>query len=101
MPPEPVYPTVDDRFHGVLLKALLVHAARWDDDTTEALRPLVDPDRSLHYEHIKDEITRLFGYGRPEIERALDCTEQRATLRIPVRFEHGRHGEKSSCIPAR
>jgi hypothetical protein len=61
-------------------KTLLVHAARWDDDTTKALRPLVDPAGSLHHEHLKDELSRLFGYGRPEIERVLDCTAQRATL---------------------
>jgi hypothetical protein len=80
VPSDPVYPAIDDHFHGVILKALLVHAARWDDETTEILRPLVDPDRSLHHEHVKDELTRLFGYGRPEIERVLDCTVQRATL---------------------
>jgi hypothetical protein len=80
MPAEPIYPAVDDRFHGVILKALLVHAARWDDETTDIVRLLVDPDRSLHHEHVKDELTRLFGYGQPEIERVLDCTAQRATL---------------------
>jgi hypothetical protein len=80
MPPDPAYPVVDDRFHGVILKALLVHAARWDDETTDLLRPLVDPDGSMHHEHIKDELTRLFGYGRAEIERVLDCSVQRATL---------------------
>jgi hypothetical protein len=80
MPSDPVYPTVDDHFHGVILKALLVHAARWDDETTELLRPIVDPGRSLHPEHVKDELTRFFGYGRPEIDRVLDCTVQRATL---------------------
>jgi hypothetical protein len=80
MPAEAIYPAVDDHFHGVILKALLVHAARWDDETTDILRPLVDPDRSLHHEHVKDELTRLFGYGQPEIERVLDCTAQRATL---------------------
>jgi hypothetical protein len=80
IPADPAYPVIDDRFHGVILKALLVHAARWDDETTEVLRPLVDPDGSLHYEHVKDEFTRLFGYGRPDIERVLDCTAQRATL---------------------
>jgi hypothetical protein len=80
MPPDPAYPVVDDRFHGVILKALLVHAARWDDETTDLLRPLVDPEGSMHHEHMKDELTRLFGYGRPEIERVLDCAVQRATL---------------------
>jgi Subtilase family len=80
MPTDPAYPVVDDHFHGVILKALLVHAARWNDETTELLRPLVDPDGSMYHEHVKDELTRLFGYGRPEIERVLDCTAQRATL---------------------
>ena len=80
MPTDPAYPVVDDRFHGVILKALLVHAARWDDETADLLKPLVDTGGSMYHEHVKDELTRLFGYGRPEIERVLDCTVQRATL---------------------
>jgi hypothetical protein len=80
MPADPAYPVVDDHYHGVILKALLVHAARWNEETTELIRLLVDPNKSLHHEHVKDELTRLFGYGRPEIERVLDCTVQRATL---------------------
>lgn len=80
MPADPAYPVVDDHFHGVVLKALLVHAARWDDETTALLRPLVDPNGSMHHEHVKDELTRVFGYGRPVIERVLDCTVQQATL---------------------
>jgi len=59
MPSEPVYPAVDNHFHGVILKALLVHAARWDDETTEILRSIVDPNRSLHHEHVKEELTRV------------------------------------------
>lgn len=80
MPSDQVHPAGDERFYGVLLKALLVHAARWDDETTEFLRPLLDPDGSMHHEHVKDELSRLFGYGRPQIERVLDCTAQRGTL---------------------
>jgi hypothetical protein len=80
IPAEPGYPAVDASFHGVLLKTLLVHAARWDDEITEVLRPFVDPQGSMHHEHVKDELTRFFGYGRPEIERVLDCTTHRATL---------------------
>lgn len=80
IPADPVYPAVNDEFHGVILKALLVHAARWDDETTEMLRPLIDPNGTLHHEHVKDELTRFLGYGRPEINRVLDCAAQRATL---------------------
>jgi hypothetical protein len=28
----------------------------------------------------RDDITRLLGFGVPDIERVLDCTENRATL---------------------
>ena len=80
MPPDPVYPEVDDQYHGVILKALLVHAARWDDETIDILRPHVDPNGTLYHEHVRDELTRLFGYGRAEVDRVLDCTTQRATL---------------------
>ena len=33
LPSDPAYPTTDENYHGVILKTLLVHAARWDEAT--------------------------------------------------------------------
>lgn len=63
----------------LLLKALLVHTARWGDKG-----PLLDgifgpQGPGSHYTR-KDDITRLLGYGFPTIERVLDCAANQATL---------------------
>ena len=34
----------------------------------------------LFWEHEREELTRFLGYGRPDIQRVLDCAEIRATL---------------------
>jgi hypothetical protein len=69
------HPQIDQSYHAVILKALLVHSARWDYTTSEALKSVVNNGRRLHWEHEREEISRW-----PDIARVLDCTENRATL---------------------
>ena len=57
-----------------------MHSARWDSDTVNALKTIVTENRKLHWEHERDEISRFLGFGRPDIERVVDCAENRATL---------------------
>lgn len=60
-----------------LLKVMLVHGAGWGDSgarISEILRT-VDNARQL-----KGWVSRWLGYGMPQIERVLGCTEQRVTL---------------------
>jgi hypothetical protein len=78
--PDPAHVSVDDSFYSLVLKALLVHAARWHSSTVASLKEIVNPNGSLYWEHEREELTRFFGYGRPDIERVLDCAEERATL---------------------
>ena len=80
IPSDPAYPEIEEAFHGVILKALLVHGAEWDDEAVEVLKGIIDPQGNLHHEHVKAEIARLLGYGRPNIDRVLDCAASRATL---------------------
>lgn len=80
LPSDPAYPRIDQNYHAVILKALLIHAARWDEATADALRTLVNENGPLYWEHEREELTRFLGYGRPDIERVLDCAESRATL---------------------
>jgi hypothetical protein len=63
---------------AVLLKALLVHGATWGD-AGERLDEAFGPAGHAHLRH-RDNIARFLGYGRPEIERVLDCAAERATL---------------------
>lgn len=80
LPDDPVHPEIDPAFHAVILKALLVHSARWEDDTVHALKTIINENGKLHWEHERDEISRFLGFGCPDIERVVDCAENRATL---------------------
>ncbi|MCX8500153.1 MAG: S8 family peptidase [Alphaproteobacteria bacterium] len=63
---------------SVLIKALLVHGAKQDDDACKAITAaLTTPENSRK---IKEVMARYLGYGSVEIERVLACTEQRATV---------------------
>lgn len=63
---------------SVLIKALLVHGAKQDDDACRAITAaLKTPGNSRK---IKEVMARYLGYGSVEIERVLACTEQRATV---------------------
>jgi len=63
---------------SVLIKALLVHGAKQDDDACKAITAaLKTPENSRQF---KEVMARYLGYGSVEIERVLACTEQRATV---------------------
>jgi hypothetical protein len=70
---------IDDAYMPLVLKALLVHGAQWGvkgqmlDDTFQ-------PQGTGSHFSRRDDIARLLGYGVPNIDRVLDCTENRATL---------------------
>jgi hypothetical protein len=68
---------LDRRFDAVLLKAMLVHGARWGEAGAR-LRSLFKS--TVGGNKIKEHIARSLGYGTVEAERVLWCTEQRATL---------------------
>jgi hypothetical protein len=63
---------------SVLIKALLVHGAKQNDDVCKAITAaLKTPENSRK---IKEVMARYLGYGSVEIERVLACTEQRGTV---------------------
>ena len=80
LPDDPVHPKIDRAYYAVILKAMLVHTARWDADAVDVLKAVVNDGRNLHWEHERDEISRFLGFGCPNIERVVDCAENRATL---------------------
>lgn len=69
--------SLPERFDAVLLKALLTHGAEWGDleNQIHNARPEVTDWREK-----KNLVTRFIGYGLADIDRAITCTEQRATL---------------------
>lgn len=63
---------------SVLMKALLVHGAKQDDDACKALTAaLKTPENSRQF---KEVMARYLGYGSVQIDRVLACTEQRGTV---------------------
>jgi hypothetical protein len=63
----------------LVLKALLVHGAQWGPKA-QMLDTMFPPQGTGTHFSRRDDIARLLGYGVPQIDRVLDCTEQRATL---------------------
>lgn len=60
-----------------LLKAMLVHGCVWGDIGTQIGDLLRTPDNNRQ---ISGLVSRWMGYGVPQVDRVLDCTEQRASL---------------------
>ena len=80
LPENPEYPKVDPDYYPVLMKALLVHSARWDQETEDVLRRVIREEERMYWEHERDEISRFLGFGCPDIDRVINCSENRATL---------------------
>ena len=66
-------------YMALVIKALLVHGAQWGPKG-DMLDRLLGPRGQGQYVARRDNIARLLGYGVPDIQRVLDCTENRATL---------------------
>jgi hypothetical protein len=66
-------------YMALALKALLVHGAAWGPKG-EMLDGFFGPQGIGKHVARRDDIARLFGFGMPDIDRVLDCTENRATL---------------------
>lgn len=70
--------SIPQRLISVLIKALLVHGAKQDDDACRTITAaLKTRDNSRQF---KEVMARYLGYGAVQIERVLACTEQRGTV---------------------
>lgn len=65
---------------AVLLKALLVHPARWSEDMADLIRRTVGPTGRGQASRQKDNIRRFLGFGSVEAEDAVACAADRATF---------------------
>jgi len=63
---------------AVITKALLVHTASWDRGAFSLVREALRTPENATL--IRDLSTAFLGYGRVQPDRAVSCTEQRATL---------------------
>ena len=67
------------QFYPVLIKALLVHSARWGE-STELLKEICGPADGNRYVERSENVARFVGFGVPNAEKALECAFNRATL---------------------
>ncbi len=63
-----------------LLKALLVHPARWPDEIADLIRRTVGPAGRGQASRQKDNIRRFLGFGCVDADDAVACAEDRATF---------------------
>lgn len=79
---EAAYPDFLDlpkAMRAVLLKALVIHGARWTA-AKDILKEILGPsDDRFHYRQ-KDNIRRYIGYGSLDADMILKCTSDRATM---------------------
>ena len=80
MPPSPLYPKVDEAFHAVIAKTLLVHAAKWDEDLAKKITKLAKRVGLSNSRNLRYDVTRFLGFGVVDLEKVLECTENRATM---------------------
>lgn len=59
---------------AVLLKAMLTHGARWPDEVS-----IWQEATKASGKELRDETARAYGYGVPDLDRVMACTERRAT----------------------
>lgn len=70
---------LDPNFYPVVIKALIVHSARWHGNDA-LLKEICGPDdRRRHVERAENS-SRFIGFGVPDISRVLECSPSRATL---------------------
>jgi len=77
---EAAYPDFSNLPHiqrAVLLKALLVHPARWPDAMAKQIKETIGGG---HHSHVKTNQFRFLGYGHVDAESAVACADDRATF---------------------
>ncbi len=70
---------MDPQFRAVAVKALLIHRAKWGN-RGDFLDKFHGPHGQGKHTERRDNIARLLGYGFPNIDEALSCAPNRATL---------------------
>ncbi len=67
---------IPDEYMAVVIKSLLVHGASWGDSFNILQNCLKTTDNAHQFRRIA---ARHLGYGTPDIQRVVECTERRAT----------------------
>ena len=65
---------------AVLLKALLIHPAKWPAETADIIKLVLGPPNGRQHVQQKDNIRRFLGYGIVDSDDAVACATDRATF---------------------
>lgn len=84
---------------AVLLKALLVHPARWPREVADLIKATVGPWGQGQASKQKDNIRRSMGFGFVEAADAVACAADRATFFATGRLERDRCVTISVPVP--
>ena len=71
---------MEEEFWAVVTKSMLVHGARWSERAADLVEGVFGPLDASRHEERRANISRVLGYGRPEILRVLECSPRQATL---------------------
>jgi hypothetical protein len=74
-----LHTAMDPAYSAVVVKALMVHRAKWTPKG-EILEELCGPHGKGQHASRRDNVARLMGYGRPNMDEARECAAHRATL---------------------
>jgi hypothetical protein len=75
----PDFGAIPSAQRACLLKALLVHGARWTNARDLLVEVLGPPEGKYSYRQ-KDNVRRYLGFGAYDPERIINCADDRATL---------------------
>jgi hypothetical protein len=70
---------MDPGFYAVVVKALLVHRARWNGNA-DLLKDICGPTDRRRIDERSENVSRFIGFGVPNVEEAIECAANRATL---------------------
>jgi hypothetical protein len=70
---------MDPAYYAVVVKALLVHRARWNGKA-DLLKEICGPADRRRVDERSENVIRFLGFGVPNIAEAVECAENRATL---------------------
>jgi hypothetical protein len=91
--------TVPGPQRAVLLKALLVHCARWTP-AHDLIVEILGPADKKHHVRQKDNVRRYLGYGAVDVGMVLDCATDRPTLWAVGRLQKEQSHTFSVPLPA-
>ena len=70
----------------MLLKALLIHPARWPREVSQLIKATVGPWGQGQASKQKDNIRRFIGFGCVDADDAVACASDRATFFVSGRL---------------